>query len=231
MRNILYSVVLLTAMSVPQADWRPLPSTQQGYELRYDPSTSRVETRINGAVRPMWDGVHRLENGQVLRIQNGIAVRDETIMKAEPRPRVMREQISACEMLARKSCGLGGVCAAGESCRHAQQLVGFYKEAGYSERGRIEKQCREALDDMTFFKPCPVPPKSAYGSACSDLVTKSCGSLGQCRQAEGCDLARQLQQMEYDEKLMLLDVKQRTPTTRQCEEVYGDDELFVPCVK
>ena len=92
MRNILYSVVLLTAMSVPQADWRPLPSTQQGYELRYDPSTSRVEARINGEVRPMWDGVHRLENGQVLRIQNGIAVRDETIMKAEPRPRVMREQ-------------------------------------------------------------------------------------------------------------------------------------------
>lgn len=231
MRIILYSVILLAATSVLLADWRPLPSTQQGYELRYDPSSSRVETRIDGEVRPMWDGVHRLENGQVLRIHNGIAVRDETIMNAEPRPRVMREQVSACEMLARKSCGLGGVCTASESCRHAQQLLGFYKEADYRERGRIGKQCREALDDMIFFKPCPVPPKSAYGSACSDLVAKSCGGLGQCGEAEGCDLARQLQQMEYDEKLMLLDVKQRTPTTRQCEEVYSDDEMFAPCVK
>jgi hypothetical protein len=35
--------------------------------------------------------------------------------------------------------------------------------------------------------------------------------------------------MEYDEKLMLLDTRQKTPTTRQCEEVFSDDEVFVPC--
>lgn len=230
MRIILFFVILSFTAGV-MAEWRPLPSMQQGYELRYDPDSSRVETRIDGEIRPLWDGVHRLENGQVLRIENGIAVRDRTVMQARPEPRVVREEVPACEMLARKSCGLGGSCSTSESCRHAQQLLGFYREVGFGERGRIEKQCREALGDTQFFRPCPVPPKSAYATACSDLVAKSCGINGQCKESESCDLARQLQKMEYDEKLMLLNVKQKTPTTRQCEEVFGDDELFAPCLR
>lgn len=231
MRKILLFLILIAPLQSAMADWRPLPSTQQGYELRYDPDTSRVETRVNGQARPLWDGVHRLENGQVLRINNGVAVRDRTVMQQAPPHQVLREEVSSCDVLARKSCGLGGTCSFAESCRHARQLLGFHKEAKFSERARIARQCRDALNDVDLFKPCPIPPKSAYGSACSDLVAKSCGAYGQCREAQGCDFARQLQEMEYDEKLILLDLRQKTPTTRQCEEAFTDDEIFVPCLK
>ena len=230
MRNILLFLTLLLP-AVVVAEWRPLPSTQQGNELRYDPQTSRVETRINGQVRPMWDGVHRLEDGQVLRIQNGIAVRDATVMQSAPRQESLRDEVSICRRLARSSCGLAGSCGHTESCRHASQLLTFHNEAAFGDRHKIERQCLEALDDSVLFKPCPLPPGRSWGSACFDLVAKSCGTLGQCRETEGCDLARQLHQMEYDEKLMLLDIRQKTPTTRQCEEVFSDDELFLPCLK
>jgi hypothetical protein len=231
MRHIFISLALLTLASGLAAEWQPLPTTQQGYELRYDPQTSRVETRVNGQVRPMWDGVHRLENGQVLRIQNGIAVRDETVMQTESHPQSLREEVSTCRRLVRRSCGLGGTCSHSESCRHASQLLSFHNEAKFGDRHKIESQCLEALDDTAFFKPCPVSPGKSWDSACFDLVVKSCGTLGQCNGAEGCDLARQLHQMEYDEKLMLIDTRQKTPTTRQCEEVFSDDEVFVPCLK
>jgi hypothetical protein len=231
MRQILISLILLVLAPALVADWQPLPTTQQGYELRYDPTTSRVETRVNGQVRPMWDGVHRLENGQVLRIRNGVAVRDETVMQSEPRPQVLRDEVSTCRRLVRRSCGLGGTCGHTESCRHATQLLGFHNEAKHSDRHKIELQCLEALDDTAFFKPCPVPPGRSWGSACVDLVVKSCGTLAQCKDSEGCDLARQLQQMEYDEKLMLIDTRQKTPTTHQCEEIFSDDQVFVPCLK
>ncbi|MDX1345671.1 MAG: hypothetical protein R3179_07210 [Sedimenticolaceae bacterium] len=230
MRHILI-LILLSLTPGLAAEWQPLPATQQGYELRYDPQTSRVETRVNGQVRPMWDGVHRLENGQVLRIHNGVAVRDETVMQSEPRPQSLRDEVSTCRRLVRRSCGLGGTCAHTESCRHASQLLTFHNEAKSSDRHKIELQCLEALDDTAFFKPCPVPTGKGRGSACFDLVVKSCGTLGQCKETEGCDLARQLQQMEYDEKLMLIDTRQKTPTTQQCEEVFSDDEVFVPCLK
>jgi hypothetical protein len=231
MRQLIISLFLLLLAPAVAAGWQPLPMTQQGHELRYDPQTSRVETRVNGQVRPMWDGVHRLENGQVLRIRNGIAVRDETVMQSESRPQSLRDEVSTCRRLVRRSCGLGGTCGHTESCRHASQLLGFHNEAKHSDRHKIELQCLEALDDTALFTPCPVPPGKSWGSACFDLVVKSCGTLGQCREAEGCDLARQLQQMEYDEKLMLIDTRQKSPTTHQCEEVFPDDEVFVPCLK
>lgn len=225
-------ILLLLFLSMPaglMAEWRPLPSTQQGYELRYDPQTSRVETRVKGVTRPMWDGIHRLEDGQVLRIRNGIAVRDTTVMQTEQLPQIVREEVSACERLVRRSCGLGSACRDTESCRHARQLLTFHNEAAFGERHKIEAQCRQGLDDRAFFKPCPIPPGKGWSSVCSDLVAKSCGPRGQCGKTEGCDLAKQLRQMEYDEKLMLLDTRQKTPTTRQCEEVFSDDEIFVPC--
>ena len=212
------------------AEWRPLPSTQQGYELQYDSNTSRVQTIVNGQARPMWDGVHRLENGQVLRIHNGIAVRDRTVMQTTPAPEVLREEVSACEMLSRSSCGLGGRCVNDESCRLANELLEFHKTARFSDRHKIERQCREALGEREFFPPCPVPPKGAFGGACADLVPKSCDTLGQCKQSESCNLARQLQQMEYDEQLMLLDNRRKTPTSRQCAVVFSDDAVFTPCV-
>lgn len=231
MREILILLILLAPVSGLMADWQPLPATQQGYELRYDPQTSRVETRVNGQVRPMWDGVHRLENGQVLRIQKGIAVRDETVMQTEPQAQFLRDEVSTCRRLVRRSCGLGGSCSHTDSCRHASQLLNFHNEAKFSDRHKIELQCLEALDDTAFFKPCPVPPGRGWGSACFDLVVKSCGTVSQCSETEACDLARQLQQMEYDEKLMLIDTRQKSPTTRQCEEIFSDDEVFVPCLK
>ena len=231
MRQILILLILLAPVPGLKADWQPLPATQQGYELRYDPQTSRVETRVNGQVRPMWDGVHRLENGQVLRIQNGIAVRDETVMQTEPQAQFLRDEVSTCRRLVRRSCGLGGSSSHTDSCRHASQLLNFHNEAKFSDRHKIELQCLEALDDTAFFKPCPVPPGRGWGSACFDLVVKSCGTVSQCSETEGCDLARQLQEMEYDEKLMLINTRQKTPTTRQCEEIFSDDEVFVPCLK
>jgi hypothetical protein len=229
-RSTLILVTLLCSTTA-LSEWYSLPKTTQGQELRYDNRTNRVEIVNENGNRPLWSGVHRLEDGRVLRIQKGVAIADQTVQRAISVPQQQPDQVDACTVLERQSCGLRTECALSESCQLAHQLQGFYNSASLSDRRKIESQCKEAMINKSMFTPCPMPPAGAYHTACADIVIKSCGKLNQCRQSDACDAARQLLSMENEERLNKWVPSEDTYTTKQCEKAFGDDDFFPLCGK
>jgi hypothetical protein len=229
-RSTLILVTLLCSTTA-LSEWYSLPKTTQGQELRYDNRTNRVEIVNENGNRPLWSGVHRLEDGRVLRIQKGVAIADQTVQRAISVPQQQPDQVDACTVLERQSCGLRTECALSESCQLAHQLQGFYNSASLSDRRKIESQCKEAMINKSMFTPCPMPPTGAYHTACADIVIKSCGKLNQCRQSDACDAARQLLSMENEERLNKWVPSEDTYTTKQCEKAFGDDDFFPLCGK
>ncbi|MEA3301667.1 MAG: hypothetical protein U9Q75_00190 [Pseudomonadota bacterium] len=229
-RSVLLLVALLCSTTAV-SEWYSLPKTTQGQELRYDNSTNRVEIINESGNRPLWSGVHRLEDGRVLRIQKGVAIADQTVQRAISVPQQQPDQVDACTVLERQSCGLRTECALSESCQLAHQLQGFYNSANLTDRRKIESQCKEGMANKSLFQPCPMPPAGAYHTACGDIVIKSCGKLNQCQQSDACDAARQLLSMENEERLNKWVPSEDTYTTRQCEKAFGDDDFFPLCGK
>ncbi|MEN8212717.1 MAG: hypothetical protein ABFR19_00010 [Pseudomonadota bacterium] len=228
MKSLLFFVTALCS-SVVLSEWYTLPKTTQGEELRYDNRTNRVEIVNEAGSRPLWSGVHRLEDGRVLRIERGVAIADKTVQRAVPAPQQISDQVDPCTVLERQSCGLRTECAQSESCQLAHQLQGFHNSASLSDMSRIESQCREALGNTAMFPPCPMPPTGAWRTACSDIVIKSCGKFNQCRESEACDAAHQLVAMENEERLNKWVPSEPTYTTRQCEKAFGDNDFFPMC--
>ncbi len=229
-RSTLILVTLLCSTTA-LSEWYSLPKTTQGQELRFDNRTNRVEIVNENGNRPLWSGVHRLEDGRVLRIQKGVAIADQTVQRAISVPQQQPDQVDACTVLERQSCGLRTECALSESCQLAHQLQGFYNSASLSDRRKIESQCKEAMINKSMFTPCQMPPTGAYHTACADIVIKSCGKLNQCRQSDACDAARQLLSMENEERLNKWVPSEDTYTTKQCEKAFGDDDFFPLCGK
>ncbi|HBH35766.1 MAG TPA: hypothetical protein DDW45_05175 [Gammaproteobacteria bacterium] len=229
-RSLLFLVTLLSS-TIAISEWYSLPKTTQGQELRYDNSTNRVEVVNDTGNRPLWSGVHKLEDGRVLRIQKGVAIADQTVQHAIPSPQIQPDQVDACTVLERQSCGLRTDCGLSESCQLAHQLQGFYNSATPSDRTKIESQCKEAINNKSMFPPCPTPPTGAYRTVCGDIVIKSCGKFNQCKESEACGAAHQLVSMESEERLNKWVPSEDTYTTRQCKKAYGDDKFFPLCEK
>lgn len=229
MIRFLLILVALLSSTIAAAEWYSLPKTSQGEELRYDNRTNRVEIVNEAGNRPLWSGVHKLEDGRVLRIRKGVAIADQTVKRAMPAPKQQPDQVDACTVLERQSCGLRTECALSESCQLAHQLQGFYNSASLIDRSKLESQCKEALGNALMFPPCPTPPTGAYHTACGDIVTKSCGKSNQCQQSDACDAARQLVSMENEERLNKWVPSEDTYTTRQCGKALGDDDFFPLC--
>lgn len=231
MKRLLLLPVALLLPAMVHSEWYSLPKTNQGQELRYDNHTNRVEIVDESGNRPLWSGIHKLEDGRVLRIERGVAVADEAVQQAIPTPQLQVEEVDPCTVLERKSCGLNGECGASESCELAHQLLGFYNSTSQTDHVKIETQCREALTNDSMFSPCPIPPVGVYHSACGDIVIKSCGKFNACGESEACDAARQLVSMEHEDRLKNWVPSDPTYTTRQCEKAFGDDDFFPPCDK
>ena len=229
-RLLLFLVTLLSS-TIAVSEWYSLPKTTQGQELRYDNSTNRVEIVNETGNRPLWSGVHRLEDGRVLRIQKGVAIADQTVQRAIAARPQQPDQVDACTVLERRSCGLRTDCALSESCQLAHQLQGFYNSASLADRARIESQCKEAINNASMFPPCPTPPTGAYHTVCGDIVTKSCGKFNQCQESDACVAAHQLLSMENEERLNKWVPSEDTYTTKQCEKAFGDDDFFPLCEK
>ena len=229
-RSLLFLVTLLSS-TIALSEWYSLPKTTQGKELRFDSSTNRVEIVNETGNRPLWSGVHRLEDGRVLRIQKGVAIADQTVQRATAAPQRQPDQVDACTVLERQSCGLRTDCGLSESCQLAHQLQGFYNSANLVDRRKIESQCKEALAHASMFPTCPTPPTGSYRTVCGDIVTKSCGKFNQCQESDACDAARQLVSMENEERLNKWVPSEDTYTTKQCEKAFGDDEFFPLCGK
>ena len=229
MTRLLLFLVTLLSSTIAVSEWYSLPKTTQGHELRYDNSSNRVEIVNDTGNRPLWSGVHRLEDGRVLRIQKGVAIADQTVRRAISTPQQQPDQVDACTVLERKSCGLRTDCALSDSCQLAHQLQGFYNSASLSDRTKIESQCKEAINNESMFPPCPTPPAGAYHTVCGDIVIKSCGKLNQCQESDACDAARQLLSMENEERLNKWVPSEDTYTTKQCEKAFADHDFFPFC--
>jgi hypothetical protein len=66
-------------------------------------------------------------------------------------------------------------------------------------------------------------------SPCERLVRRVCGEQGQCRDARGCDPARQLLDMERQEQAAAGEPRRETFTSGKCREALGDLDFFAPC--
>jgi hypothetical protein len=66
-------------------------------------------------------------------------------------------------------------------------------------------------------------------SPCERLVQKVCGKQNRCDGIEGCKLARQLLDMEKEERNASGSRNRMTYTSGQCAEMTPDTELFPTC--
>ncbi|BCU06488.1 hypothetical protein Atep_11650 [Allochromatium tepidum] len=146
-------------------DWNARLSDGSGVEV--EASTHRAWRLEDGRRTPLWDGVHRLEDGSVVIVRDGVAVPNpamlETWNEAPPRrPGMTERESETCRELVRRVCGEGeaenAACAAGESCRLARELLEMSAEslpleAEIQAESSVGTQCREALTNA-FFAPC-----------------------------------------------------------------------------
>jgi hypothetical protein len=208
-----------------------------GPEIMVDPDTRRATGVIDGERRPLWDGVHKLEDGSTVIVRDGIAVPTEPMYQqwrgqAEPEPVFARRY---CKQLVRKTCGFDDACRSSAACLRARALL---DEAAQDRRGRSDfdrdsapsatnDRCRDALDDPEF-PACSSIGSEAGDSRCRALVERTCGADNACADSQACDAARQLQGLETQERLTNADPSALSQTGRQCLEAMNNS-FFEPC--
>ncbi len=155
---LLCALLWLDGGQTSAADWEG--ALLDGSRLQVDPATRRAWRWENGQARPLWDGVHRLEDGSVVIVREGTAVPTEEMLETWPLPveEVAELEVSVCEDLVEKVCGSEAGCAESQPCRLAHQLLDMAKEERAT--GPLDPvgatssdQCREAMENP-FFVPC-----------------------------------------------------------------------------
>lgn len=224
---------LLLAPLSPVHGWTgALPD---GSELRVDPATRRA-MRVDGdRARPLWDGVHRLEDGSVVIIRGGTAVPTTDMLRTwEGRVAEVDElEGRPCEQLERRVCGHDNACRATAACLSARSLLNSEREAqrrapfgaGARPATEFSRQCEGALTDPEF-PPCA--SELAGPSPCQALVERVCGESDRCASSPACAPARQLQAQDGEERAASLRSDLLTPSGAQCEEALGNP-FFKPC--
>ena len=164
---LVFAVVLgLTVTTVTAAGWTA--GMQGGGTVSIDPDTRRATVTRDGVTAPLWNGVHRLQDGSILIVNHGEVVPGE---HAASPPRqlpppdtadwegVMIVGYSPCEKLAHQVCGRQNECAAVEACHSSQQLLSMEQD----ERTRADDgsrmtytsgQCLGASKDVEYFSAC-----------------------------------------------------------------------------
>jgi hypothetical protein len=229
------AAILLWAAPAPAGTWQG--QLERGGAITVDPQTHRAIREDGGGARPMWDGVHRLEDGSTVIIRDGIAVPTEDMVRTwtdEGRPQPVFER-RYCNQLVRKTCGFDNACNSSAGCLRARSLLA---EEAREQRDRPHtgaaypatptgQRCQSALSDPDF-PPC-ASLESAFGdSRCRELLDKVCGADNRCGDGQPCDVARQLLRLETEERLVNDDPGALSVTGRQCLEALGND-FFTPC--
>lgn len=210
---------------------------QGGAEVTIDPQTRRAMGTIDGVERPLWDGVHRLEDGSTVIVRDGIAVPTAPMFErweSEPKPEpVLVDRY--CEQLVRKTCGFDDACSNASACLRARSLLG--QEAAEQRQlppltaddaqSTTSEQCLQGLSDPSF-PACASLTAESGDSRCQALVERVCGAAGGCSDSQACDAARQLLALETDERLVNADPSALSGTGSQCLEAMSN-AFFAPC--
>jgi hypothetical protein len=167
-RLVILASLVLAALPV-YAEWKA--RLDSGGQVAVDPESNRATVTRDGVTTPLWDGVHRLEDGSVITVRSGQVVPNEAILRArdQPKPPVTDQ---------------------------AQAWVGQVIQGE---------------------------------SPCERLVRQVCGERQQCGQASGCNPARQLLEMERDERAKAWSPDTMTYSSGQCMEAAKDQQLFAHC--
>ncbi len=222
---------LLTSIPVMAEEWAWQGSLMDGSRITIDPSTNKAMRTQDGVSSPLWNGVHRLENGAVIIVRDGLVVRDETVIEAQ-REQASNRLNAACMQLVTKVCGPHNECDSSPGCDPARQLLAMERdELNSSWSGSTLESstlCLEALGNEAYFARCTQRDDRSGTTACERLVARVCGDSGSCGETQGCEAARQLVSMEQQD---LFDAPGRpSPTTAQCaEQLSQPGGLFQSC--
>ena len=214
-----------------------------GGHIEVDPTTNKA-TLYNpeGATVPMWDGVHRLDDGNTVIIRDGVMVPNEDILElrddwVRDRRVAVEEGLAPCDVLVRKVCGFGDECSGSSMCGQARQLLEFAAEEqrerslpGFAARFlELPGQCREALSNEAYFKPCNKEMSVGEPTQCARLVGRVCGEGNRCGEADICASARELLEREYEERLAAEDPQAPTPVSEICAQALAEGSYFSAC--
>ncbi len=211
---------------------------QDGSIIRIDPYTNKA-TRFSdqGAVQ-LWDGAHRMQDGSTVIVKDGIvtsgldsAPSSQSSVKPEEG---FFKPTSACIDLVIKVCGFNGECGNAQACSPAHQMMKLEADEAWQSRNEGANQttieCRKALLNEEFFSPCAHrKPDSEAPTHCERLVSHVCGSDNQCTSDPGCSPARQLLNMELEERMASRSPEQLTYTAKRCKEAIESRDFFKPC--
>jgi hypothetical protein len=206
-------------------------SLQDGSRVTIDPATNKAMRNLEGELTPLWNGVHRLNNGAVIIVRDGVVVRDESVIEAQQEQERNRLNV-ACMQLVSKVCGAHNECQSNAACDPAKQLLLMERdELNSSWSGATLESstlCLEALANEGFFTPCARHDSSGGATACERLAESVCGSGGGCDDTEGCDAARQLISMEQQDLFEFPGTP--SETTTRCQELLNKpSDLFKRC--
>ncbi len=230
-RSIAVSILTAIPLGSMAQSWES--QLQDGSRIRVDPNTNRgTVVTPDGARTQLWDGVHRLRDGSEITVRSGVVVPNKEILDIQrglpPARRQAQEAgVSPCRKLELMVCGPGDECAEREACSQARQLVRFEKEEKEDSVPGFEQapqQCRDALQLEDYFKPCLV-----QSTPCQELVAKVCGAGGQCAERPACEPAKQLLDMEKQERLSSRDPSAGGFSSGQCRKALQDEEFFAAC--
>lgn len=161
------AAALLALLLLPAhaAEWNS--KLLDGSTVTVDPDTNRATITRDGVTTPLWNGVHRTQDGSSLIVNRGIATPNEAIIESRRLPPPKTEEwedmnivgYTPCEQLVRRVCGQQGECLDAEACDPAQQLLAMEDEERNSARNRnlmtfTSGQCLSALKDREYFKAC-----------------------------------------------------------------------------
>lgn len=197
---------------------------QDGSHISIDPHTNKVTRTVDGGATPLWDGVHRLDNGAVIIVRDGVVMKDMAIIEAQKEQN--RDRLNAaCMQLVKKVCGVHDECDAYPACDPARQLLAMEHEE-LNESGAVletSTHCLEGLDNNQFFKACD-KRQTEEKTICEKLQMRVCGEESQCSEREACAAAKQLVSMEQQDIHTVPDGF--TYATAQCQDALASESKF-----
>jgi hypothetical protein len=164
-RSIIIAILAAGAFTAQAGSW----STRMlnGNEVVVDPNTNRATVNVDGVTTQLWEGTHRMQDGSVLIIRNGIAVPNKNILESRelpvPEPAEWEDLpivgYSPCEKLVRRVCGKEGQCVDAKDCDLSQQLLSMERQERETSNNRnlmtyTSGQCLKADRDKEFFASC-----------------------------------------------------------------------------
>ncbi|MGF1613584.1 MAG: hypothetical protein ACFCVA_06615 [Gammaproteobacteria bacterium] len=236
--RLVYLLMGIVAVSVSAASWTS--RLADGRRIQVDPNTNRVTVfPERGNAQQLWDGVHRLEDGSTITIRSGVMVPTKAIVELRqrlPTPH-LPESDALCQQLVRKVCGLHDECVDRPACAPARQLLQMSQDPARDAAEEPDpgatpwalEQCRQALQDEAFFAACDKAQRGKAPTPCEQLLDKVCGPQQECRQQPRCSLAKQMLEMEAEERRSATNPDALTFTSHQCQEALDDEEFFNPC--